>query len=206
MPLIQGALEALPYIDVSVTEQQLIAANALVQAEIDPQHASSMHPSIPQQRPSNFSKLIENEHARATAGKPKEGGLDLSRYELLDPPAKGNLPAWKSTLAQAYTSAGYLQGREINLSLLEVYGKNAWLIGNSQLEDELKSLEKELEQAKLLHEEVEQTRRNIQANATGEMHGLEESWRSGVGRMIEAQAAAERLRLDILERKRRGAS
>ncbi|KAI7615785.1 hypothetical protein KC343_g10007, partial [Hortaea werneckii] len=141
-------------------------------------------------------------------------GIDLSRYEALDAPARGDLPAWKTTLQQAYTSAEYLRGREVNLGLLETYGKNAWLISNARLEDELKALEREVEAAKLELEAVEQGRRAMQSNVAGELQGLEETWRKGVGRMVEAQAAAERQhywaysskgrlhRLSALERRR----
>jgi pre-mRNA-splicing factor SPF27 len=206
MPLILSSSDALPYIDATPSAEALAAANALIQAELSPEHANTSHPSIPALRESRYSDLIETEHARIAAGQPKPGGLDLSRYELLDAPAKGDLEAWKSALQKAYASAEYLRGREINLGLLETYGKNAWLIGNSALEDELRSLEKEVEAAKIEAEQVQQARRTVQANAAGEMHGLEDGWKTGVGRMIETQAAGERLRLEILERKRQGAS
>ncbi|KAK4539445.1 hypothetical protein LTR36_010922 [Oleoguttula mirabilis] len=185
----------------------MAAAQALIQAELPPEHATTLHSSIPAMRESSFSDLIEAEHARIGSGAIKEPGtgIDLSRYEALDAPERGDTDAWRSTLQQAYTSAEYLRGREANLGLLETYGKNAWLIGNSQLEDELRSLERDVEAAKLELEAIEQARRAAQSNVAGEMHGLEETWRSGVGRMIEAQAAGERLRQEILERRRQGA-
>ncbi|SMY18871.1 unnamed protein product [Zymoseptoria tritici ST99CH_1A5] len=206
MPLILSSSDALPYIDAAPSVDALAAANALIQAELDPEHTNTSHPSIPAMRESKYSDLIEAEHARIAAGQPKSGGLDLSRYELLDAPAKGDLEAWKVALQKAYASAEYLRGREINLSLLETYGKNAWLIGNSALEDELRTLEKEVEAAKIEGEQIQQARRTVQANAAGEMQGLEEGWKTGVGRMVETQAAGERLRMEILERKRQGAS
>jgi pre-mRNA-splicing factor SPF27 len=94
----------------------------------------------------------------------------------------------------------------VNLSLLETYGKNAWLVGNSQLEDILRALEKEVDAMKAEQEAVESDRRAAQENAAAEMKGLEEGWRNGVGRMIETQAAAERLRMGILEMKRAAAA
>lgn len=206
MPLVQSAADDLPYVDASISAEQLDAAKTLIQAELDPPSANTLHPLIPAPRESRFTELVEAEHTRIAAGLPKDGGLDLSRYDELDPPAKGDLPGWKSTISKAYTSAEYLHGREINLSLLEMYGKNAWLIGNSQLEDTLKGLEKELEEAKLQHEEIEQSRRTVQATVAGEIHVLEQAWKTGVGRMIETQAAAERLRQEILDRKRQGVS
>lgn len=87
-------------------------------------------------------------------------GIDLARYEAsaLEAPERTSphsderdpelLVQWRQTLQRAYGLNTYLGGRLTNLSLLETYGKNAWLIGNSQLEDILKSLEADLAAAK----------------------------------------------------------
>ena len=206
MPLILSAPDALPFIDAPPTAEARASADALIQAELSNEDQSSLHPSILGPPESQWSQRIEVEHARLAAGQSKEGGVDLSRYEALDAPAKGDLEGWKIALQQAYASAEYLHGRQMNLGLLETHGKNAWLIANSQLEDILKGLEKEIEAMKLEQETVEQARRAAQSNAAGEMQSLDEGWRKGVGRMIEAQAAAERLRLEILERQRAAVS
>ena len=206
MPLIQSTASALPYIDAAPSAEALVAADTLVQAELASEDQSVLHPSIPTQKQLHFSDLLEAEHARIAGGQAKEGGIDLSRYEALDAPANGDIEAWKATLQQAYASTEYLRGREINLGLLETYGKNAWLIGNSQLEDILKYLEREVEVLKLEQEAVEAQRKAAQANVAGEMQSLEEGWKTGIGRMIEAQAAAEGLRQEILERKRMAAA
>jgi pre-mRNA-splicing factor SPF27 len=206
MPLIQSAPDALPFIDAPVSEQALIGAHSLVQLEMPSDHADTLHPSLQALKEPKFTDLVAAEHERIAAAHPKQGGLDLSRYEMLDPPAKGDMSGWKTTLQKAYASAEYLRGREVNLSLLETYGKNAWLISNSQLEDSLKALETELEAAKIEQEHIEKSRRNMQTNAAGELQSLEHGWKTGVGRMLETQAAAERLRQEILERKREGVS
>lgn len=206
MPLILSGPDALPYIDRAPSEQTLTSADALVQADVDSAATTSLHPSIPTQRQPHFSDLVETEHARIASGASKESGIDLSRYEALDAPTQGDLSEWKATLQKAYASQEYLNNRNINLSLLETYGQNAWLISNSQLEDILRDLEREVEAVKLELEAVEQARRTAQSNVEGEMKGLEEGWRKGVGRLIEVQAAAERIRLDILERKRGAAT
>jgi pre-mRNA-splicing factor SPF27 len=88
------------------------------------------------------------------------------------------------------------------LGLLEAYGKNAWLVSNSRLEDELKALEKELAHKAIEGENVGKERREAEAAVAAEMKSLEETWRVGVGRMLEAQAAGERIRGEILEEKR----
>ena len=206
MPYMQSAASALPYIDELPSEEALASANALVQADLAEEDRTVLHPSIPAQRQPKLPSLVEAEHARLAAGQSKVDGIDLSRYEALDAPEDRDVAAWKATLQKAYASAEYLRGREVNLGLLEAYGKNAWLVGNSQLEDILRSLEKELEALKLEQEAVAQARRAAQSNVAGEMLSLEDSWRKGIGRMIETQAAAERLKQEILDRKRMAAS
>lgn len=206
MPFIQSAPDALPYVDPQPSAETMTSARTLIQAEMDADYQTTLHASIPAMREPAFSDLVANEHLSLAAGEPRVAGIDLSRYEALDAPERGDPGAWKSTLQQAYRSAEYLRGREVNLSLLETYGKNAWLVGNSQLEDVLRSLEREVEGAKLEQEAVEQARRAAQGSVAGEMDSLDETWRAGIGRMIETQAASERLRLEVLERKRKGAA
>ncbi|KAK3678951.1 hypothetical protein LTR78_001404 [Recurvomyces mirabilis] len=207
MPLLQPQLtSALPYVDAQHSTEAMSAAQALIEAEMD--NTSTLHPSIPAMRESKASDLTKHEVARIGSGvaKDENTGIDMARYDAPEaPPSGSDKEAWNTALRQAYTSAEYLRGREINLSLLETYGKNAWLVCNSQLEDELRSLERDLEGRKLEVEEVEQARRAVQANAAGEVQSLEESWRKGVGRMIEVQAAAEGLRQEVLQRQRKGA-
>ncbi|EMC92127.1 hypothetical protein BAUCODRAFT_276941 [Baudoinia panamericana UAMH 10762] len=210
MPLIlPPAMTALPLIEPESSPETMLAAEALIRAEMLPEQTSALHPSLPPIRKSKPSDLIEQEYTRLGAGLPKDAdtGIDLSRYDAPEAPAHGSdKESWSAALRQAYASAEYLRGREVNLGLLETFGKTAWLVSNSNLEDELRSLERDVEAAKLELEETEQARRAVQGNAAGEMRGLEESWRTGVGRMIEAQAAGERLRQEVLGRRRAGAT
>jgi pre-mRNA-splicing factor SPF27 len=113
--------------------------------------------------------------------------------------------AWREALQKAYTSQSYLVGRTTNLALLEKYGKNAWLIGNAQLEDVLRGLEMELGERKAEVDGVVIERKNAQEAVGGEVKGLEEAWKRGVGRVLETEVAAEGVRREILERRREGA-
>lgn len=206
MPYLESTTDWLPAIDKQPSPEALQLASTEIEAGMDPEAQSVLHPSIPQRREPRFSDLMEREHARIAAGGAKAEGIDISRYEALDAPERGNLEEWKATVQKAYASTEYLRSREINLSLLETYGKNSWLVGNSQLEDILRSLEKDVEAAKEEQRAVEQGRKDAQDYVAGEMQSLEETWRRGVGRSIEAQAAAEGLRQQILERRRQTAS
>lgn len=89
--------------------------------------------------------------------------------------------------------------------MLEKFGKNAWLVGNSQLEDILKEIETELAETRKQHEEVETLRRTQQESVVGEIKTLEDTWKKGVGRVLETEVAAEGLKQQILERRRAGA-
>lgn len=136
------------------------------------------------------------------------GGVDLSRYEAPDPPStSGKAPAevlddWRQTLQKAYTSSSHLSTRHENLSLLDEHGKNAWLIGNSQLEEILRDLEKELAETKESTETVHRQRKMAQEARRGELVGLQDAWKRGVGGIIDVELAAENLRMDILEKRR----
>ena len=205
MPLIQSSTDALPYIDAAPSADKIAAANALIQSELAAESQTSLHPRIPTYREPKYSNLVDAEHARLAPGEARTTGIDLSRYEALDAPAAGDVEAWRTTLQKAYASAEYLRSRETNLGLLEAYGKNAWLISNSQLEDLLKGLERDIEAIKLNFEQVERERRERQGGVEAEVKGLEAGWREGVGRLIEVLAAAEGVKQEILQRRREGA-
>jgi len=159
--------------------------------------------------------LIQQEHDRI-ASDPKQPltAIDLSRYEALEaPPATSPhsdedrpeiLRKWRDALRKAYASSTYLASRQQALALLERYGKNAWLVGNSQLEDILRGIEGELAEVRRQTEEVEGIRRAQQEGARGEMAALEEGWRRGVGKVIEVEVASEALRRDVLNARREG--
>jgi len=143
---------------------------------------------------------------------PKLQALDLSRYEAPDPPTPEELSKMSpdeavshlsSALSQAYVSHAYISARRAHLALLDSYGKNAWLVGNYHLEGELKAIERELAEARRQIDVVTLQRRNAQGEAGPEIQGLEETWRKGVGRVLETEAAAESLRRQVLEARRR---
>ena len=131
------------------------------------------------------------------------GGIDLTRYEAPEKPADDSeIETWRKSLRQAYMSSSYLSGRLTNLSLLEEFGKNAWLISNSQLEDILRDLEKELSEQKEAVENINKSRKAAQEESRAELVGLEEAWKQGVGKTIEVQLATDGVRREILQRRR----
>lgn len=181
-------------IDPEPSPSELAAAQALVAAEAE------ASPSL--QKPSagtveaTFSPALQAELTRI-AGAQAATTLDLSRYEAQDSPSS------LSALAKAYVSSVYLSGRLQNLSLLDKYGKNAWLVGNDHLEAELRSLEKELAEVKAQIDMANVQRRRRQEDVRGEMEALERTWREGVGRVLETEVALEGVRQNVRDELRR---
>ncbi|KAF2030252.1 hypothetical protein EK21DRAFT_65912 [Setomelanomma holmii] len=220
MPLIHESYDSLPYVDAPLDEGSLAAARAVIDADVRSAgvDTSDLHPALipaAQYQP-QFSNFIEREHARLDGdATSKMSGIDTKRYENLEAPENTSptsdedrpelLEQWNKALKQAYTSSEYVEGRLTQLGLLEKFGKNAWLVGNSQLEDILKGIEAELADVRKQQEEVESMRRSHQESVHGEIQTLEGTWKKGVGRVLETEVAAEGLKQQILERRRAGA-
>lgn len=175
--------------------------------ELKSTNQSNPHPNLPSIREPLLSELVEKEIERLTTGRSRKGGIDVSRYEAPEEPsADAASDKWRKTLRSAYISSTYLSGRHVNLSLLEELGKNAWLISNSQLEYILKTLDQELASLKEETDAVNKERKMAQEASRGELLGLEETWKRGVGQIIEVQLATNRLQQELLERRQNGPS
>lgn len=201
-----------PDVDPEPTQAEREAAEALIAAERstvpdDPHHALLPPPAEPA-----FSPLIQAELDRIAASPdpskpPPLSAIDLSRYELPDLPEDDDTDreGLESALAQAYAAATYLSSRRQHLALLDSHGKNAWLVGNWHLEAELRALEREVAAARRAVDLVTLRRQRLQRDAGGEITGLDETWRRGVGRVLEAEVAAEGLRREVDAIMRQGA-
>lgn len=196
--------------DGDITADERAQAKYEIDRELPPEFPSIIHPSLPPLPEPRFSDLIQQELARKAAGLPIEGGIDTSRYEAIKPPTEPTsdedrpkvTEAWRETLRKAYADSTHLHSRLTNLALLEKFGKNAWLIANAQLEDILRGLEKELVDVRDRTDETHKARKGGQDYIRGELNALNESWREGIGKVIEVEAASEALRQAILQRRR----
>ncbi|TGJ82120.1 hypothetical protein E0Z10_g6631 [Xylaria hypoxylon] len=195
--------ESLPYIDKDPTPAERKAAESLITSELS---SSSPQEPAPSHTSPNFTPLLKAELERVSNKQPLKA-IDLSRYEiqesLSDAPSKPSdlIPP----LSRAYATHTYLQGRQTHLQLLEAYGKNAWLVGNWQTEADLAALERDLAATKKEVDIVNIQRRRLQDEVGEELKGLEETWKKGVGRVLETEIATEALRQQVLEKQRSGA-
>jgi pre-mRNA-splicing factor SPF27 len=193
----------LPDIDADASQKTRNHINKLISAELPRGYQSTPHPSLRPLPAIQFSELFQKELERKSDNAPMVGGIDLTRYEAPEKPVDDSeIETWRKSLRQAYMSSSYLSGRLTNLSLLEEFGKNAWLISNSQLEDILRDLEKELSEQKEAVENINKSRKAAQEESRAELVGLEEAWKQGVGKTIEVQLATDGVRREILQRRR----
>ncbi|EPE03111.1 bcas2 family protein [Ophiostoma piceae UAMH 11346] len=204
MPYITSVHESLPYIDAEPTPDQRAAAEALIAAERATQPDDPHHALLREEHTPKFSEAMQAEIARAAAKKPLDA-IDLTRYEVDDESGDKSVEELQQSLAQAYTAQTYLRGRRAHLALLDSYGKNAWLVGNWQVEADVKRVEADLAATKRDIDVVTVQRQRVQQEAAAEMRDLEATWRTGVGRVLETEAAAEELRLQVLEARRQQA-
>ncbi|KPM43069.1 hypothetical protein AK830_g3439 [Neonectria ditissima] len=181
--------ESLTYIDPEPTPDALSAARALIAAEA----SSTQQQPPPASSEPPFSPAIQAELSRIAASTPQQP-LDLARYEA---PSSEAPPA--TALPAAAVAHSYLDARLANLALLDRWGKNAWLLGNHALEAELQSLERDLAAAKRDVDLVNIDRRARQDAVAAEVRALDDTWRAGVGRVLETEVAVEELHGRIRE-------
>ncbi|KAI1332746.1 Pre-mRNA-splicing factor SPF27 [Xylariaceae sp. FL0255] len=200
--------ESLPYIDPEPTASERAAAQSLIDAELS-SSSSDQPPSTSTYTP-KFTPAILAELERISEKKPLEA-IDKTRYEMQDTDTFTTSPSSPSSpssllppLSLAYATNTHLEQRQTHLNLLDAYGKNAWLVGNWQTEAELQALERDLAATKKEIDVVNIGRRRLQDESAGELRGLEEAWKKGVGRVLETEIATEELRQQVLERQRVG--
>ncbi|KAJ8099934.1 breast carcinoma amplified sequence 2-domain-containing protein [Lipomyces tetrasporus] len=111
-----------------------------------PPPKTGLHPSIPPLPEFKFTPLIEDAITRVSQANGDVSvirGIDLSRYTSLD--FEADDPAeQQENLRKAYVALGYTQIRKDNLDLISLVGRNQWLLGNDELEQDLKRLEEDV--------------------------------------------------------------
>ena len=199
-------LKVIKALEQAPDNESRIAITQLINSEISLDAENTEHPSLSSAREPNLPPLIQAEIERIESESSDDSynreiskAIDITRYEAPDVP---NLSAsgsqWRTAFRQVQINDSYLSERILNLGLLERYGKNCWLIGNSFMEDILTQLQSQLVETRREIENVEKRRKEKQASVSGEMIALGESWKEGIEKLLAAEAATERLRLKIL--------
>ena len=219
MPLTLESTDYIPSVDAALDQDQLSSIRSLVQAYLPVDYRTRLHSAVDSSYEPAFpqSVLAEGERISAERARDPGSGIDLSRYEAeaLDGPAASDSnndgdagtpqrEQWRAALTAAYSTSSHLGGRAANLALLETYGKNAWLVGNAQLEDVLRALERDIEGSRMGLELLDDERRARGTVAKTQLDGLEHEWKKAVGGGVDVKVAVEELRMGVLEAKRTG--
>ncbi|EXJ67005.1 uncharacterized protein A1O5_09651 [Cladophialophora psammophila CBS 110553] len=195
MALIWESHDSLPYIDPDITDADHQRAKASITRHLPKDYLTTPHSSLTPLPAVKFSETFRQEINRVAAGHPRQQGIDVSRYEAPDEPLSDSDQAtMKEALQNAYILNTFLSDRHANLQLLDEFGKNAWLVGNSQTEQILQVLERELAGLKSETENINRARKATQEQSKGELLTLQENWKRGIGRILEIQVAAAQLR------------
>lgn len=93
----------------------------------------------------------------------------------------------------------FLTNRTDNLSLLEKYGGNAWLVGNATQEHSLGLLEKELATVKEQGTQVNRERKAQNLALGAELDSLQRRWRKALRGIVEVEIANTLLEEEVRE-------
>ncbi|KAJ3462906.1 hypothetical protein MRS44_007692 [Fusarium solani] len=163
--------ESLPYVDPEPSPEALAAARALITAE------AATQPPKPSSHPEpSFSPAIAAELARVSNSTPL-APLDLSRYEAPSPSAPLPRPSPQPPLR---TATSRRVSPTSNCST------------DGVLERELAATKREVDIVNL-------ERQKRQGAVGAEIKALDDTWRAGVGRVLETEVAVEELRGRIRE-------
>lgn len=192
--LIESQLDSLPYLDPTPSEDEVVSAKELIEEEFKKSGYSNeqQHPSLfPINEKSYITPLLQEELRTRERGGKIENGIDLDRYtNLYDD--KGKLDLNRAFVALAYTKT-----RLENLTLLGEYGKNQWLIGNDQLEQNLKQLEQDLEEQNKILESIHNERKLKQQEASTTYEYLQTRWKNGLKSVVDVNVECMKLEQQI---------
>jgi pre-mRNA-splicing factor SPF27 len=196
MPLTNHSFDSLPYIDASPTASERTAAQHLIDTELSSLPQTTTHPRLPSPGADFTSPLLQAEiHRLEHDPTSKLTAIDLSAYEVADAPTPSlPLPEVSNLVRQTAISATYLSHRLTNLSTLSSTGKDTWLTSNDTLSHILHAIETELASTKEDLDRLAVARRSAQDAVAGEMGMLDNTWKQGIGRVLEAEVAVEELR------------
>jgi len=114
--------------------------------------------------------------------------LDTTRYKLPGP-SEDTEAAWKAALDNAKAQLENQKDRQLNLSLLQTYGANAWRVHNYLTEASAVQLEKALGRLREQTTEVNRSRKNSQNLAGSQLTSLETRWTELISTVLQLELA-----------------
>lgn len=189
------SIPSLPYYDPEPTDEERDLVDALILQQIVPQ--KSLHPSIADRDEwKSSSALINAELERIASGK-KLDAIDLSRYESVDVPNESDSQALHDAVTRGIVASNAMADRIDNLSLLKSFGSNAWTMHVYHLEQELRSVEADLQDVRGYIDQVNRERKVAQIGAGQRLTELTDRWKHLVSSNLELNIACAMLEREI---------
>jgi hypothetical protein len=183
-------LDSLPYYDNDL--ETFPELQALLDKELtrEPKPPAALHPNVPAPfEPFSKHPLLQAELARVDSRQPLSA-IDNLRYQLPTPTTDGaSVDEWKAALQNAYAQLEHQRLRQINLTLLQTYGTNAWRIHNYLQEADAVQAEKFLEQYKERVVDLNRERKNFQTNIGKQLTSLETRWTELISSILQIEMA-----------------
>jgi hypothetical protein len=177
--MISSQLDALSFIDAEVSAEERAAVAQLIEQEVETTTTANLHPDLATIRPSRLSAELEDYIANISVH--RGCGIDASRYTLTDKDT--------TDTRKLYLLAFYAQQRRENLELLAQYGKNQWLLGNDQFEQDLKALELALQADGARVRQLAIDREAQQTDVRVTFDYLESKWRESLKNVVDVNVA-----------------
>ncbi|KAH9947677.1 breast carcinoma amplified sequence 2 [Amylocystis lapponica] len=184
--------DSLPYYDNDLERHPILKDKVAKELAREAQSSQSqtLHPRVPPPV-TLFAKnpLLAAELERVESHQPLHP-LDTSRYQLPGPTEQpANEEKWKEALDNARAQLEHQRLRQINLSLLQSYGGNAWRVHNYLTEATAKNAEKALEELQNLTTEVNRDRKNFQTTIGNQLTSLETRWTELISSILQIEMA-----------------
>lgn len=177
--MISSQLDALSFIDAEVSAEERAAVAQLIEQEVETTTTANLHPDLAAIRPSRLSSELEDYISNISVH--RGHGIDPSRYNLTDKDT--------ADTRKLYLLAFYAQQRCENLELLAQYGKNQWLLGNDQFEQDLKALELVLQADGTRVRQLAIEREAQQTDVRVTFDYLENKWRESLKNVVDVNVA-----------------
>jgi len=192
-------LDSLPYYDNDLSVhpglQHLVDAEIAKELKTMPPFDTARLP--PELQLFKDKPLLAAELDRAARQEPSNA-LDTTRYKLPGPAEDTEL-AWKAALDNAKAQLESQKTRQLNLSLLQTYGANAWRVHNYLTEASAAQYEKALERLQEQTTELNRSRKNSQILGGNQLTSLETRWTELISTVLQLELANVALEGEIEE-------
>ncbi|GAA6057728.1 hypothetical protein JCM3770_002665 [Rhodotorula araucariae] len=216
----EQVLDSLPYYDrdadlhpelrPAINSQIAIELRALLPKASTANPSNLAHLSPPRPLPSAAERpLLAAELARVQSKRPtRDGeGLDTARYAMPFPSEdeQDSVEAWERAHRSSLAQLEHQRLRSINGTLLQQLGGNKWRVDNFALENTIKRIELEGEEAKNSVEEVNRRRKADQEKAGETLNRLEKRWTELVSSGVQLEIGSVALEEQLVELRARHA-